>query len=113
MRLVWAGHEPQEFINLFPDWQPHTEVAKINKEVRYFTLTSLFYMRQNWVPISLGSTLNIPDLCFLKQRATAAFFWGGCKHNKDSCDLRLYVKFSVFDADLYKAGKRSMKCSKL
>ena len=36
-RLVWAGHEPQEFINLFPDWQPHTEVAKINKEVRYFT----------------------------------------------------------------------------
>ena len=61
-RLVWAGHEPQEFINLFPDWQPHTEVAKINKEVRYFRVTSLFYMRQNWVPISLGLTLNISDL---------------------------------------------------
>jgi len=30
--LVWAGHEPQEFINLFPDWSSHPEVAKINQE---------------------------------------------------------------------------------
>ena len=31
--LVWAGHEPQQFINLFPEWTNNTEVARINKEV--------------------------------------------------------------------------------
>lgn len=31
--LVWAGHETQEFINLFPMWSNNAEVAQINKEV--------------------------------------------------------------------------------
>ena len=31
--LEWAGHETQEFINLFPEWITNAEVARINKEV--------------------------------------------------------------------------------
>ena len=31
--LEWAGHETQEFINLFPEWISNAEVARINKEV--------------------------------------------------------------------------------
>ena len=32
-KLVWAGHEPQHFVNIFPEWSCNEEVAKINKEV--------------------------------------------------------------------------------
>ena len=32
--LVWAGHETQDFINLFPEWIHNAEVARVNKEVR-------------------------------------------------------------------------------
>ena len=32
-KLVWAGHEPQHFVNIFPEWTCSEEVAKINKEV--------------------------------------------------------------------------------
>ena len=31
--LVWAGHETQDFINLFPEWINNTEVSRVNKEV--------------------------------------------------------------------------------
>ena len=31
--LVWAGHETQDFINLFPEWINNAEVSRVNKEV--------------------------------------------------------------------------------
>ena len=31
--LVWAGHEPQEFINLFPQWRENEDVYAYNTEV--------------------------------------------------------------------------------
>ena len=33
VRLVWAGHEPQDFINFFPEWSPNTNIARTNQEV--------------------------------------------------------------------------------
>ena len=36
--LVWAGHEPQEFINLFPQWELNSDVKLYNAEVQSFTL---------------------------------------------------------------------------
>ena len=33
VQLVWAGHEPQQFINLFPEWKLDKEAKTINKEV--------------------------------------------------------------------------------
>lgn len=32
MKLVWAGHETQEFRNMFPEWSQHPDIARINKE---------------------------------------------------------------------------------
>jgi len=32
VKLVWAGHEPQEFINLFPFWTLDENVRDINQE---------------------------------------------------------------------------------
>jgi hypothetical protein len=32
-RLVWAGHEPREFINLFPEWTELEEVKIFNAKV--------------------------------------------------------------------------------
>ena len=34
MELVWAGHEPQEFTNLFPFWTHHEDIENLNAEVR-------------------------------------------------------------------------------
>ena len=34
LRLVWAGHEPQEFINYFPQWRVDEDVKFYNREVR-------------------------------------------------------------------------------
>lgn len=31
LRLVWAGHEPREFTNLFPTWELNEDVAVYNK----------------------------------------------------------------------------------
>ena len=31
LRLVWAGHEPQQFINLFPVWVQNEDVAIYNQ----------------------------------------------------------------------------------
>lgn len=31
--LVWAGHEPQEFINYFPQWEINLDVKLYNTEV--------------------------------------------------------------------------------
>ena len=42
--LEWAGHETQEFINLFPEWITNAEVARINKEVSPREKCLLFYM---------------------------------------------------------------------
>ena len=33
MQLVWAGHEPDEFTNLFPCWTPNDEVTILNAKV--------------------------------------------------------------------------------
>ena len=35
-RLVWAGHEPQEFINHFPYWTHNPDTARANREVSEF-----------------------------------------------------------------------------
>ena len=34
VRLVWAGHEPKDFVNLFPFWTLNPSVMDINQEVR-------------------------------------------------------------------------------
>lgn len=34
MELVWAGHEPEEFTNLFPSWRPRPEIGCLNSKVR-------------------------------------------------------------------------------
>ena len=33
LKLVWAGHEPREFINFFPEWIVNDFVARSNEEV--------------------------------------------------------------------------------
>ena len=33
LRLVWAGHEPQDFVNFFPEWSLNNLVARTNQEV--------------------------------------------------------------------------------
>ena len=33
LKLVWAGHEPQDFINFFPEWSNNNIVARTNQEV--------------------------------------------------------------------------------
>ena len=33
LKLVWAGHEPREFVNFFPEWIVNDFVAKSNEEV--------------------------------------------------------------------------------
>ena len=33
LKLVWAGHEPQDFINFFPEWSLNNIVARTNEEV--------------------------------------------------------------------------------
>ena len=33
MELVWAGHEPLEFTNLFPSWNHHIDVETLNYKV--------------------------------------------------------------------------------
>jgi len=30
MELVWAGHEPLEFTNLFPSWTHHIDIQTLN-----------------------------------------------------------------------------------
>ena len=35
-RLVWAGHEPQEFLNHFPYWTHNPDTARANREVSEF-----------------------------------------------------------------------------
>jgi hypothetical protein len=32
LKLVWAGHEPQDFINFFPEWSNNNIVARTNQE---------------------------------------------------------------------------------
>ena len=50
-RLVWAGHEPMEFTNLFPSWKERKDVQLLNLKVR--------------------STIFFP-------RYAAILFWCGC-----------------------------------
>ena len=33
MELVWAGHEPLEFTNLFPSWTEHIDIQTLNYRV--------------------------------------------------------------------------------
>ena len=35
MELVWAGHEPEEFTNLFPFWTHHEDAEHLNAKVIY------------------------------------------------------------------------------
>ncbi len=48
-RLVWAGHETQEFINLFPEWMNNAEVSRINKEVRAGEMSFLYAELDNYL----------------------------------------------------------------
>lgn len=38
LRLVWAGHEPREFTNLFPTWELNEDVAVYNKVLVWYAL---------------------------------------------------------------------------
>ena len=42
VKLVWAGHETQEFMNMFPEWSQHQDIARINKEVGFVTVIIIF-----------------------------------------------------------------------
>ena len=33
MKLIWAGHEPDEFISMFPYWKVNEHVKTINEKV--------------------------------------------------------------------------------
>ena len=33
MKLIWAGHEPVEFTNLFPSWTKKEDVRQLNQQV--------------------------------------------------------------------------------
>jgi len=33
MKLVWAGHEPLEFTNLFPSWTKKEDIRQLNQKV--------------------------------------------------------------------------------
>ena len=35
MELVWAGHEPLEFTNLFPSWTHHIDIQTLNYKVSH------------------------------------------------------------------------------
>ena len=37
LKLVWAGHEPREFINFFPEWEVNSTVARSNEEVSKYS----------------------------------------------------------------------------
>jgi hypothetical protein len=34
-RLVWAGHEPRQFVNLFPEWTAREDVKIFNAKVSW------------------------------------------------------------------------------
>ena len=33
LKLVWAGHEPRQFVNFFPEWNVNDNVTRSNQEV--------------------------------------------------------------------------------
>ena len=43
MELVWAGHEPIEFTNLFPSWTHHDEVENLNAKVRKYWIFGKYF----------------------------------------------------------------------
>ena len=43
MELVWAGHEPLEFTNLFPSWTHHIDIQTLNYKVSH----TAYYLVQN------------------------------------------------------------------
>ena len=75
-KLVWAGNEPKEFINYFPQWAVNQEVAKINKEV------STQYLQNPCVSISsLMCNCILPKLqvmTSLSQHRSKCYFFGPC-----------------------------------
>ena len=42
MELVWAGHEPLEFTNLFPSWTHHIDIQTLNYKV---SQTSYYFVQ--------------------------------------------------------------------
>jgi hypothetical protein len=40
MKLVWAGHEPLEFTNLFPSWTKKEDIRQLNQKVSDLSQTS-------------------------------------------------------------------------
>ena len=38
MELVWAGHEPLEFTNLFPSWTHHIDIQTLNYKVSHLNI---------------------------------------------------------------------------
>ena len=42
MKLVWAGHEPDDFISLFPSWEIKDQIKILNEKVfKNFQLASI------------------------------------------------------------------------
>ena len=39
MKLVWAGHEPDDFISLFPSWEIKDQIKILNQKVFFNCLT--------------------------------------------------------------------------
>ena len=48
MKLVWAGHEPLEFTNLFPSWNRKEDIHQLNQKVCF---SKLYWKRRE----SLGN----------------------------------------------------------
>ena len=60
MELVWAGHEPQEFTNLFPFWTHHEDIENLNAEVRIHFHFLFFFFHE----IKISKRLIVQDLFF-------------------------------------------------
>ena len=52
MELVWAGHEPLEFTNLFPSWTHHIDIQTLNYKVSH----TAYYLVQNNLNIQYTRT---------------------------------------------------------
>ena len=74
MELVWAGHEPLEFTNLFPSWTHHIDIQTLNYKVSH----TVYYFVQN--------NLNHKDLDLMELKFKEKFV--------TSSKVKLFQKFS-------------------
>lgn len=52
MKLIWAGHEPDEFISMFPYWKVNEHVKTINEKVLVH-FSSILRIRIYFIQISV------------------------------------------------------------